>query len=116
MKIKDNFKKIKLRWKLAIIFIAIPIIIWILANSNKNLSQAIKNSGLGDYLAYLYAFPITLVGPIIEQIPCDGLTCVIFIGIIWIVITIIFYGILGFLIGYSIEKIKKKNKKSRKNK
>lgn len=107
MKLTKTFEKIKIRWKLSIIFIAIPIAIWILANSNETISQAIKNSGLGDYLVYVYILPLFLTKGFVSQMSCDGLSCILYIAIISIAIIVLFYGALGFLIGYLIEKVRK---------
>ncbi|MBI2660648.1 hypothetical protein HYX09_00090 [Candidatus Woesearchaeota archaeon] len=101
-------EKIKLRWKLAAIFVIIPIFIFILVSSNIAISNFLKEYRIGDYLIYIYLMPLLLLGKIIEQVPCDGLGCIAFFGIIVLSIIILFYGILGYLIGFLIEKLRKK--------
>ena len=82
----------------------IPLLIIILVN----LNQTLYESKIMNYLSYLNVLPLLIFGPIIEKIPCDGLGCIILFGIIIIGVILIFYGSIGFIIGYLIEKINKK--------
>lgn len=82
----------------------IPLLIIILIN----LNQTLYNSKIMNYLSYINVLPILLFGKFIEQIPCAGLACIILFGIIIIGVIVLFYGGLGYLIGYVIEKIRKK--------
>src|SRR3989344_2495959 len=104
MKHKKWWQRFKLRWILAILFMIIPLLIIILINLNQNLYE----SQIMNYLSYLNVLPILIFGGVIEQMACDGLGCIILFGIIIVSIILIFYGFIGFIIGYSIEKIMKK--------
>jgi len=102
--LKTWWQGLKLRWILAILFMIIPLLIIILININQTLYE----SKIMNYLSYLNVLPILIFGRVIEQIPCDGLGCIILFGVIILGVIILFYGGLGYLIGYLIEKRKKK--------
>ncbi len=101
--------KMKLRWKLAILFALIPLIVLILVSLILPISEELKKTGLGDYLIYIYLLPINIINPLISQISCNDLVCVVDIKLTLVIASILsFYGSLGFLLGYTIEKVKKR--------
>jgi len=104
--VATHFGDFKLRWKLAIIFTIIPIIIFYFS--------IISNIRILDYLN-LINLPAGLLGLLLFTIfKCDGLGCII-VGLYFVGIGIIlFYGGIGYLIGYYIEK--RRNHKSKKKK
>jgi len=109
MNIVNNFKQIKLRWKLAVIFMLIPILIFILVNLSQTLSQYLKTSGFGNSIVKIYIFPIELANILLSQVECNSLACVIYFKLpVTLGFLLLFYAIIGFLLGYLIEKRKKK--------
>lgn len=108
MSLKTTFNKIKFRWKLATIFIILPLLLLVLVNSNNKISIFLKDYEIGNYLLYLYLLPLMLFERILTRMTCDGLSCIIFFGAMSIITIFLFYGLLGFLIGLLIENLRKK--------
>ena len=100
----NNKKKVRLRWKFAIIGTIFPLFIYIILNINKILDIPLIN-----YVFYLIVFPVYISGLLLSLIKCPGgLACVIYGLVLIVIFLFLFYGFVGFVIGYLIEKIRKR--------
>lgn len=100
--VATHFGDFKLRWKLAIIFAAIPFLIFILYFKHPIFQylNLINMPAVIMSIFILWAFGSA----------CDGLGCLIY-GIALMGISIVlFYGGIGYLVGYLIEKHRKRKK------
>ena len=101
-KIESNIKNLKWILPLFLILLNIGSIIIGLVNEHFYRSKFYY------YVAYLWFLPLRIFGGGISRIPCDGLGCLIFFFLIVLITIIFFYGIIGYILGYILERLIKK--------